>query len=128
MDPIAADCESWIGSIVLDADGVRVGTIESIYFDEQTDCPQWMVVRTGLFGVKHSFVPLADATLVVGAVRTPHDKRQIERAPKVDDADDVPDEQVVELYRYYGLPYAAPVDQPPRPGESLTERVLRYVG
>ena len=28
-----------------------VGTIEEVYFDEPTDRPQWMVVRTGLFAL-----------------------------------------------------------------------------
>ncbi len=44
--------------IVDDLDGRKIGTIEAIYFDEQTSEPQWMVVKTGMFGTRHRFVPL----------------------------------------------------------------------
>ncbi len=127
MSTIATDCESWIGSTLIDGDECTVGTIEEVYFDEQTDRPQWMVVRTGLFGTKHSFVPLADASLTYDAVATPYDKRLIDHAPRVDTADELADAQVLALYRYYGLSYVEPLDVA-APGESLTERILRYVG
>ncbi|MEY2516341.1 MAG: hypothetical protein QOJ89_3699 [bacterium] len=127
MKPINTDCESWIGSTLIDGDDCKVGTIEEVYFDEQTDRPQWMVVKTGLLGSRHSFVPLASARLAGDVVETPYDKRQIVDAPRVDTADDLPDDQVVELYRYYALPYCDPVDGS-APGGSLAERILSYLG
>lgn len=128
MSIITRDSESWIGSTLTDTADHKVGTIEEIYFDEQTDRPLWMVVKTGLFGTRHSFVPLADATEVRGAVVTPYDKREVEHAPRIDPADDLSDEQVRALYRYYGLPYDAPVDEPPAPGrETPAERVMHWL-
>jgi hypothetical protein len=129
MSTITTDCESWIGSMLVDGDHCRVGKIEAIYFDEQTDSAQWMVVKTGLFGTRHSFVPLAGATAAGDVITTPIDKGEIDRAPMIDAAEDVPDAQVVELYRYYCMPYDEPVGaEPPAAGDTLTERVLRYVG
>jgi hypothetical protein len=125
MSIVSTDCQSWIGSTLIDGDDCRVGTIEAVYFDEQTDLPQWMVVRTGLLGTRHSFVPLGDARLAGSVVSTPYDKREIDQAPKLDIAEDIDGDQVVELYRYYGLPVDA--DRPDL-GETLAARVLSYVG
>jgi len=102
------DSESWIGSTLVDNDDRKLGTIEAIYFDEQTGQSQWMAIKSGLFGNKHHFVPLAGATPTDEAVITPYDKSQIDDAPNIDPDEDLADDQVVELYRYYGLAYDPP--------------------
>ena len=38
---------SWQGSTMVDRDGDKVGTIESIYVDDQTGQPEWALVNTG---------------------------------------------------------------------------------
>lgn len=38
------DCETWIDSTLIDRDDRKVGTIEAIYFDEDSGQPQWMAV------------------------------------------------------------------------------------
>jgi hypothetical protein len=104
------DSESWIGRTLIDGDDRKLGTIEAIYCDAQTDQPQWMAVKTGLWGSKHSFVPLTDAMPVDDAIRTPYTKSQIDDAPRLAADEDLPDDQVIELYRYYDLAYDLPVD------------------
>src|SRR3712207_7363861 len=47
---------------LLDRNGDKIGSIDSIYVDEQTDRPEWALVNTGMFGPKSSFVPLAGAS------------------------------------------------------------------
>lgn len=113
MTNIIMDSESWIGSTLLGGDDEKIGRIEAIYFDEHTGRPLWMAVKTGLFGNHHNLVPLAEAMPTTdGAVKTPYDKRQIEAAPNLDVDEDLADDQVVELYRYYGLAYDVPADAP----------------
>jgi hypothetical protein len=109
MNITSMDSESWIGRTLIDGEDRKLGTIEAIYFDAQTDRPQWMAVKTGLWGAKHSFVPLADATPVDDAIRTPYAQGQVDDAPRFAAAEDLPDDQVAELYRYYGLAYDPPV-------------------
>lgn len=103
------DSETWIGSTLIDRDEHKVGTIEAIYFDQETGGAQWMAVKSGLLGTKHSFVPLTDAVAGDDVVQTPYDKRQVDDAPKVDVDEDLRDDQVAELYGHYGLPYEPPV-------------------
>ena len=67
-----------------------------------------MVVKTGLLGSKHTFVPLDGATLGEDEIVTPYDKNQIEDAPRVEPDEDLPDDAVFELYAHYGLAYDAP--------------------
>ena len=52
--------------------------------------------------------PVAGATPTDEAVITPYDKSQIDDAPNIDPDEDLADDQVVELYRYYGLAYDPP--------------------
>ena len=110
MTVTTIDSESWIGRTLIDGDDRKLGTIEAIYCDEQTDRPQWMAVMTGLWGSEHSFVPLADAIPVGDVIRTPYAKSQIDDAPRLAAEEDLPDDQVIELYRYYGLAYDLPID------------------
>jgi len=52
---------SFRGQDLRDNDGGKIGSIEEIYLDAETNQPEWALVNTGLFGTKHSFVPLQQA-------------------------------------------------------------------
>lgn len=107
MSNIAIDSESWIGWTLIDNEGRDVGVIKTIYFAEETGLAQWMAIDSGLEG-RHCFVPLADATPTEDAVMTPYAKSQIDDAPAIVADEDLPDDQVLALYGYYGLPYDQP--------------------
>ncbi|HTE68463.1 MAG TPA: PRC-barrel domain-containing protein, partial [Actinomycetes bacterium] len=49
----------WLGRVMVDRDGNRLGEITDIYLDRETERPEWAVVRTGLFGMRSTFVPMA---------------------------------------------------------------------
>jgi len=55
------DVEAWRGKKMVDADGDKIGTIEAVFLDRQTGQPAWAAVKTGLFGHKHTLVPIRDA-------------------------------------------------------------------
>ena len=60
--PSVEEVRAWSGRVMIDRDGNRLGEITDIYLDRETDRPEWAVVHTGLFGLRSSFVPLAEAT------------------------------------------------------------------
>ena len=91
-------------------DGERIGTIEEIYLDTDTNQPEWALVTTGLFGTKQSFVPIGAATHEGDGVTVPFDKATVKDAPKVDPDGSLSEREEQELYRHYGLDYG--------PGES----------
>jgi uncharacterized protein (TIGR02271 family) len=96
----------WRGRELVDTDGDKVGTVEELFRDEDTDQPEWAAVRTGLFGTKLSFVPIQNAEPTGESVRVPFSKSQIKDAPKIDDSDgQLSQEEEAELYSHYGMEY-----------------------
>jgi uncharacterized protein YrrD len=41
---------------VIGVDGTKLGTVGAVYYDNNTDHPVWIAVRTGLFGSRVSLV------------------------------------------------------------------------
>src|SRR5688500_1377049 len=96
----------WRGRELLDADGEKIGTVEELFRDEDTDQPEWAAVSTGMFGKKLSFVPIQNAEPTGESVRVPFSKSQIRDAPKIDDSDgQLSQEEEAELYSHYGMSY-----------------------
>jgi uncharacterized protein (TIGR02271 family) len=103
--PTTEDIKTWRGHDALGSDGDKLGKIEDIYLDEQTGKPEWMAVKTGLFGGRVSFVPLADATLDGDTVTVPYDKSTVKDAPHAEADGQLSQEEEAQLYRHYGLDY-----------------------
>jgi len=92
-----------VGTTAVSTDGSKLGTIGEVYLDDESGRPEWATVRTGLFGTKEAFVPLAQAELAGDTVRLPYDKDKVKNAPHLDtDGHLSPADESV-LYRYYGL-------------------------
>jgi len=92
-----------IGQDVYDESGEKIGSAAEVYLDDETGQPEWVTVRTGLFGTKESFVPIRNADLTDDGVRVPVSKTQVKDAPKIDTDGHLSAEEEQELYRYYGM-------------------------
>jgi hypothetical protein len=93
----------WQGRTMLDRGGERVGRIQEIYLDMQTDEPEWALVNTGLFGTRSSFVPIKDATTSGDDVVVPFAKEQVKQAPGIEPDGELSEAEEDELYRHYGV-------------------------
>src|SRR4051812_27560852 len=91
-----------IGQDVYDESGEKIGSAAEVYMDDETGQPEWVTVRTGLFGTKESFVPIRDADLTGDGLRVPVSKARVKDAPKVDADGHLSPQEEEELYRYYG--------------------------
>ncbi len=96
---------SWRGRDLYDREGQKIGRIEEIYLDQETDRPEWALVNTGLFGTKSTFVPIIDASSEEDGVRVPFDKDHVKDAPGIDAGGELSQQQEAELYRHYGMDY-----------------------
>ncbi len=96
------DIPQLYGRTVYDSDGDKVGTIDEVYLDAQTGDPEWLAVKTGLFGLKQSFVPLRGAEIGTDRVVVPFDKARVKDAPKIDPDGQLSHREEDELYTYYG--------------------------
>src|SRR5688500_10507658 len=88
-----------------DRNGDKIGTIDAIYVDQQTDKPEWALVNTGLFGTKSSFVPIAGASPSGEDVVVPVEAQQVKDAPKMDSGQELAEQEEAELFRHYGIDY-----------------------
>lgn len=105
--------DQWIGQDVYDCDDDKIGEIAHVFYDDVTGRPEWIAVKTGMFGSRLSFVPIAGAEIRADTdhpddanLRVGYPKAMIKDAPNVDDADDhltAVEEQ--DLYRHYGFAY-----------------------
>ena len=96
----------WSGRELLDTDGDRVGTIEALFQDEDTQQPEWAAVKTSLFGTKLSFVPIERAEPSGESLRVPFSKDQIKDAPRIDDSEgQLSQQDEAQLYEHYGMSY-----------------------
>jgi|tagenome__1003787_1003787.scaffolds.fasta_scaffold20214354_2 hypothetical protein len=105
--PTINDVQTWRGRDALGAGGDKVGTIEDIYLDRESGEPEWVAIKTGLFGGKVSFAPLAEAQADGDAIQLPYDKAQIKDAPRVEADGELSTAEEAELYRHYGRSYEA---------------------
>ncbi|SCE39562.1 PRC-barrel domain-containing protein [Streptomyces sp. DpondAA-F4a] len=69
------------GLTVFDSDGEKVGTVGRVYVDDDTGKPDWITVKTGMFGMKESFVPLAGARRVGSDLHVSHPKDSVNGSP-----------------------------------------------
>jgi uncharacterized protein (TIGR02271 family) len=94
-----------IGRELRTTDGTKIGKIGHVYLDDYHDAPEWVTVRTGLFGSNESFVPLAEGDLSDEGVVVPYSKDQIKDAPNISEDGHLSEEQERALYDHYGVPY-----------------------
>jgi uncharacterized protein (TIGR02271 family) len=92
-----------IGQDVYDESGDKIGSASEVYLDDETGQPEWVTVRTGLFGTKESFVPIRNADLTDDGVRVPVSKAKVKDAPTIDTDGHLSPQEEQELYRFYGL-------------------------
>lgn len=102
---MAQDFLQSVGSDVTSSDGSKIGTVQEIYLDQETDQPEWVLVRTGMMGGS-SFIPLADATMEGDTIRVPHEGQKVKDSPDVLADGELSQDEEAELYRYYGLDYS----------------------
>jgi len=120
--PSIETARGWRGRVMVDRDSNKSGEVVDIYLDNETDRPEWAVVRTGLFGLRSTFVPLADAREVGDELQVPHQRLQVKEAPNIEPDGQLSEVEEAELYRHYGLDYdtvtldsGSPAGQTPKP-------------
>lgn len=102
---MAQDFLQSVGSNVNSSDGSKIGTVQEIYLDQETDKPEWVLVKTGMMGGS-SFVPLAGASMEGDSISVPYDGQKVKDSPDVLADGELSQEEEAELYRYYGLEYS----------------------
>lgn len=111
------DIRDWRDMAVVDRDGEKIGTLESVYFDTATDTPAFAAVKTGLVSKRLVFVPLGGARVSPRHLRVLTEKNRTKDAPSIDTDGELTTDREPELFQHYGLDY--------RPGDSGERRLGR---
>ena len=96
-----SDPSIMIGKNAVDSDGDKIGTIEQVYLNDASGQPEWVTVKTGLFGNKESFAPLQGATDRGDDVQLTVTKDVVKGAPNVDNDGHTNDDEQKALWDYY---------------------------
>jgi uncharacterized protein (TIGR02271 family) len=95
--------QSIIGGTAYGTNGEKIGSIGTVYLDNQTGQPAWVTVKTGFFGSNESFVPLEQAEQTNDGIRVPYDKDRVKNAPNIETDRELSEQEEDQLYSYYGL-------------------------
>jgi uncharacterized protein (TIGR02271 family) len=97
--------DQWRGEEVIDRDGDKIGTIADVYYDEDTREAEWARVRTGLFGMRETFIPIGAAEDAGDVIRVQFEKGFVKDAPNVESEGELTQAEEARLAEYYGLSY-----------------------
>jgi uncharacterized protein (TIGR02271 family) len=99
------DYSGWVGHTLVDSSRDKVGEVTDIYADDATGQPEWIAVKTGMFGSNISFVPLAGATARGDDLQVAYSKQQVKDAPNAEADGHLSQDEESRLYTHYGLDY-----------------------
>lgn len=91
------------GLHVYATDGSKLGSVTQVYVDDVSDEPAWVTVKTGLFGTKESFIPVAGARRQGSDLHIPYESGLVKDAPRMESDQHLEPAQEGELYQHYGL-------------------------
>jgi len=100
------DLSAWRGRDLIDRDGQRIGALQDVYFDVETDEPRFGTVKQGWINRHLTFVPLVGVTVGPASLQVTATKQQIKNAPHIGLAgDELSGEEESALYHHYQLNY-----------------------
>ncbi|MGY0487280.1 PRC and DUF2382 domain-containing protein [Streptomyces sp. WG-D5] len=95
--------DALVGLTAYDRTGEKIGSVERVYLDDRTGKADWVTVKTGLFGMKETFVPLRGATHDDERLNVRYTKEAVKDAPRVDADQHLDEDEKTELYAHYGM-------------------------
>jgi sporulation protein YlmC with PRC-barrel domain len=109
METTNRSYDGWIGRDAYDSTGDKLGRIEDVFYDDQTGRPEWLAVKTGLFGANRTFVPIHGSQPLGdddGNLRLAFDKATVKDAPNIDPEGHMSPTEEAELWKHYGYDYS----------------------
>ncbi|MGO1539322.1 MAG: PRC-barrel domain-containing protein [Leucobacter sp.] len=88
-------------STVFDPNGQKIGRVGQVYLDDQTQAPNWVTVKTGLFGMKEFFIPLDDGERDDRRITVPYDKATVLASPRTEVDQNLSPSEEDALYNHY---------------------------
>lgn len=105
---VAESINAWRDHGVVDREGGKIGSLESIYVDTATDQPSFAGVKVGMIG-RHRivFVPLTGAVVSPDYVKVQFDKDLVKNAPGIETDGELLAEGEPAIFAHYDMAYAS---------------------
>jgi hypothetical protein len=92
----------WRGKGIVD----KIGKLEDVYYDSETDEPVFGSVKEGVFGKHLTFVPLRGATASPDGLKVQVSKEAVKDAPDLKPDTQLDQGTEASIYGHFGLGYA----------------------
>jgi uncharacterized protein YrrD len=84
QDPAKWNVAEWHGKMLVDRNGEKIGKLQDVYVDVETDEPQFATVKEGFIGRHLTFVPLGGIQIGPDDLQVSVTKDQVRSAPEID--------------------------------------------
>jgi sporulation protein YlmC with PRC-barrel domain len=109
----------WQGKMLVDINGEKIGKLQDVYVDVETDVPQFATVKEGFIGRHLTFVPLGGIQIGPDDLQVQVTKEQVQSAPDIDiHGGELSQADESTLYHHFELNYT-PIDTPKADAVSL---------
>jgi len=99
----------WHGKMLIDRDGDRIGRLQDVYVDVETDEPQFATVKEGFIGRHLTFVPVGGINVGPNELQVAVSKELVKSAPNIEQhGEELSQEDESALYHHYELNYTPP--------------------
>jgi PRC-barrel domain len=99
----------WHGRTLIDVDGEKIGKLEDVYVDVETDVPQFATVKEGLIGRHLTFVPLGGIKVGPDELQVAVTRDQVHDAPNLElYGEELSQADESTLYHHFQLNYTPP--------------------
>ena len=102
----------WHDRQLVDRDGEKIGKLQDVYVDVETDEPQFATVKEGFIGRHLTFVPLGGIQVGPDELRVAVTKEQVQNAPNIEQhGEELSQADESALYHHYELNYTPPTTE-----------------
>jgi sporulation protein YlmC with PRC-barrel domain len=109
-DPAQWNVAEWHGKMLVDRNGEKIGKLQDVYVDVETDDPQFATVKEGIIGRHLTFVPLGGIQVGPDELRVAVTKDQVRSAPDIQlHGEELTQADESSLYHHFELNYT-PID------------------
>ena len=102
----------WRGKMIIDRDGEKIGKLQDVYVDVETDEPQFGTVKEGFLDRHLTFVPLRGIQIGPDDLQTTATKEQVRSAPDIEmHGEELSQSDESTLYHHFEQNYSPPTTE-----------------
>jgi len=99
----------WLGKMIIDRNGEKIGKLQDVYVDVETDEPLFGTVKEGFLDRHLTFVPLRGIQVGPNDLQTAATKEQVRSAPEIEmHGEELSQEDESTLYHHFEQNYTPP--------------------